>query len=120
MTIPRLSSSTLDRCPGSIPERGTGGRLRRSPPAGAIARLPRLHVGLTLATPAQVDALFDDLRSKGVRILKEPQAVFWGGYSGYFADPDGNAWEVAHNPFWSVSPYGLRRAPSRAPANPRA
>jgi uncharacterized protein len=49
---------------------------------------------------AEVDEIISDLKSKDVTILKEPQKVFWGGYSSYFADPDGNCWEVAYNPFF--------------------
>ena len=49
---------------------------------------------------AEVDEIIADLKSKGVKILKEPQKVFWGGYSSYFADPDGYCWEVAYNPFF--------------------
>jgi catechol 2,3-dioxygenase-like lactoylglutathione lyase family enzyme len=60
--------------------------------------------GFTLAYNAksetEVDEIIRDLKAKGVKILKEPQKVFWGGYSSYFADPDGNCWEVAHNPFF--------------------
>ena len=60
-------------------------------------------VGFTLTYNAQseseVDGIIGDLKSKGVKILKEPQKVFWGGYNFYFADPDGNRWEVAYNPF---------------------
>jgi uncharacterized glyoxalase superfamily protein PhnB len=41
-----------------------------------------------------------------VKILKEPQKVFWGGYSSYFADPDGNCWEVAYNPFFPFDEQG--------------
>lgn len=48
---------------------------------------------------AAVDEVFSDLREKGVVIVKEPEKVFWGGYSGYFADPDCHLWEVAYNPF---------------------
>ncbi|HCE57614.1 MAG TPA: glyoxalase [Prolixibacteraceae bacterium] len=59
--------------------------------------------GFTLAhnlgSEAEVDNLINELRSKGVTIVKEPQKVFWGGYSSYFADPDDNLWEVAYNPF---------------------
>ncbi len=59
--------------------------------------------GFTLAhnvgSQKEVDDLINDLRNKGVTIVKEPQMVFWGGYSSYFADPDGNLWEVAFNPF---------------------
>jgi uncharacterized protein len=58
--------------------------------------------GLTLAhnvnSEQEVDDVIADLKSKGVRITKEPQKMFWGGYSSYFADPDGFAWEVAYNP----------------------
>ena len=55
--------------------------------------------GVTLAhnarSEAEVDEVIRDLKAKGVTILKKPQKVFWGGYSAYFADPDGYAWEVA-------------------------
>lgn len=37
-------------------------------------------------------------------LVKKAQKVFWGGYSGYFKDPDGHLWEVAHNPFFQVGP----------------
>jgi len=54
----------------------------------------------------EVDAIFEGLRERGATIVKEPQEVFWGGYSGYFEDPDGHKWEVAHNPFWTVMADG--------------
>ena len=66
--------------------------------------------GLSLAYNAQseteVDEIIRDLKSKGVKILKEPQKVFWGGYSSYFADPDGFCWEVAYNPFFPFDDDG--------------
>jgi uncharacterized glyoxalase superfamily protein PhnB len=40
-------------------------------------------------------------------LLKPAERAEWGGYSGYFADPDGHAWEVAHNPGWSLDERGL-------------
>jgi len=59
--------------------------------------------GFTLAyntrSEKEVDSLIDGLREKGVRIVKEPQKVFWGGYSSYIADPDGYLWEIAFNPY---------------------
>lgn len=55
-----------------------------------------------LASEAEVDAFFERLRGAGVTILKEPQKAEWGGYSGYFSDPDGHAWEIAFNPFWTI------------------
>ncbi len=66
--------------------------------------------GFTLAynarSEAEVDEIIRDLKAKGVKILKEPQKVFWGGYSSYFADPDGNCWEVAYNPFFPFDENG--------------
>jgi len=54
----------------------------------------------------EVDDVFAQARNAGARILKEPVATEWGGYAGYFADPDGHAWEVAHNPAWPISEEG--------------
>ena len=66
--------------------------------------------GFTLAYNAksevEVDEIIRDLKARGVKILKEPQKVFWGGYSSYFADPDGNCWEVAYNPFFPFDENG--------------
>lgn len=47
----------------------------------------------------EVDDLILILKKAGVEIVKEPQKVFWGGYSSYIADPDGNLWEIAYNPY---------------------
>ena len=69
--------------------------------------------GFSLAYNAQseteVDEIIHDLSSKGVKILKQPQRVFWGGYSSYFADPDGYCWEVAYNPFFPFDEQGNLR-----------
>ena len=63
--------------------------------------------GITLAhnvkSKADADAVFAHAVSAGARPVKKPQDVFWGGYSGYFADPDGYLWEVAYNPFTDLS-----------------
>jgi len=60
----------------------------------------------TLANEADVDALFSHALACGATSLKKPQKVFWGGYSGYFADPDGHLWEVAYNPFVPMDAEG--------------
>ncbi len=66
--------------------------------------------GITLAynarSESEVDKIIKDLRSKGVKIVKEPQKAFWGGYSSYFADPDDYHWEVAYNPYFSFDENG--------------
>lgn len=53
-----------------------------------------------------VDAAFSKAIEVGATALKPPEEVFWGGYSGYYADPDGHVWEVAHNPFWEIDAKG--------------
>ena len=53
---------------------------------------------------AEVDEVINHAVSVGATLVKKPQKVFWGGYSGYFKDPDGHLWEVAHNPFAWVGP----------------
>jgi len=58
-----------------------------------------------------VDMVLAEAEAAGARILKPAQEVFWGGYSGYFADPDGHAWEVAHNPFIELDADGVMRLP---------
>ena len=55
---------------------------------------------------AEVDAAYAQALAAGATALKPPRAVFWGGYSGYFADPDGHVWELAHNPFWPLDAEG--------------
>ncbi len=57
-----------------------------------------------LASEAEVDELLEQAVAAGAKLVKPGQKVFWGGYSGYFADPDGYLWEVAHNPFVWIGP----------------
>lgn len=52
----------------------------------------------------EVDEVMAQAVAAGATLVKQPQKVFWGGYSGYFADLDGHLWEVAHNPFFWVGP----------------
>lgn len=60
---------------------------------------------------ASVDAAFDKALKAGAGELKRPEAVFWGGYSGYYTDPDGHVWELAHNPFWKLDDSGRIEIP---------
>lgn len=66
--------------------------------------------GFTLAynvrSEKEVDQVFSELARKGVKIVKWPEHVVWGGYSGYFSDPDGFLWEVAFNPFLELDDKG--------------
>jgi catechol 2,3-dioxygenase-like lactoylglutathione lyase family enzyme len=71
--------------------------------------------GITLAWNLDdedaVDRAFAAAIAAGGRAVKSPEKVFWGGWSGYFADPDGHLWEVAHNPFFPIDAKGITRLP---------
>ena len=53
-------------------------------------------------SPEEVDAVMNQAKSAGAVIAKPARDTFWGGYAGYFQDPDGHLWEVAWNPQWTV------------------
>ncbi len=57
-----------------------------------------------VATEDEAKEIIAHAVSVGATLVKEPQKVFWGGFSGYFSDPDGNLWEIAVNPFTWIGP----------------
>lgn len=57
-----------------------------------------------LTSEEEVKQFFEVLKGKGVAIAKQPVKADWGGYSGYFKDPDGHLWEVAYNPAFWIGP----------------
>jgi catechol 2,3-dioxygenase-like lactoylglutathione lyase family enzyme len=72
--------------------------------------------GIALAhntrSEADVDRVLREAVAAGGRLTKPGQKVFWGGYSGYFADPDGHLWEVAYNPAWPLDAEGRLQLPT--------
>ena len=54
----------------------------------------------------EVDRVLAEAERAGARLMKPAEDAFWGGYSGYFADPDGHPWEVAWNPDWHLDEAG--------------
>lgn len=72
-----------------------------SPEGGGFGAMALAH---NLESREEVDRVFAEAIAAGAEPTKEPQDVFWGGYSGYFRDPDGHLWEIAHNPFMWVGP----------------
>ncbi|HEY8458398.1 MAG TPA: VOC family protein [Actinopolymorphaceae bacterium] len=66
--------------------------------------------GITLAhnvrSPEEVDAVLAEAERAGGSVRRRGAPTSWGGYSGVFTDPDGHAWEVAHNPFWTIRDDG--------------
>jgi len=61
-----------------------------------------LTLGHNVRNKEEVDAVMAQVQRAGARILKPAQTAFWGGYTGYFQDPDGHVWEVAWNPQFEV------------------
>lgn len=59
----------------------------------------------------QVDETLRTAENAGATVLKPARVAEWGGYSGYFADPDGHVWEVAHNPAWPIGEDGRPMLP---------
>lgn len=68
-----------------------------------------ITLGHNTRSKEEVLAVFELAKAAGARIAKPPQDTFWGGFSGYFADPDGYYWEVAWGPMIDFSPDGTLR-----------
>ncbi len=68
--------------------------------------VPRITFSHNLPSAEDVDRVMAEAASAGASIIAEPVTQPWGGYSGYFADPDGFRWEVAYNPSWRVDDDG--------------
>jgi uncharacterized protein len=72
---------------------------------GAFGR-PPMTLAYNVRVKEEVDSVIKQAADAGAAILKTPRDTDWGGYSGYFADPDGFAWEVAWNPGWTIATDG--------------
>jgi len=57
-------------------------------------------------SPEEVDSVLAEAEAAGATIPRRGAETFWGGYSGVFVDPEGHAWEVAHNPHWTIRDDG--------------
>jgi catechol 2,3-dioxygenase-like lactoylglutathione lyase family enzyme len=75
-------------------------------PLETLPRFRGLTLAINLADEAETDRVFARALEAGGTAVKPPEKVFWGGYSGYFADPDGHLWEIAHNPFFALDAAG--------------
>jgi catechol 2,3-dioxygenase-like lactoylglutathione lyase family enzyme len=64
-------------------------------------------LALNVGSPEEVDTVLEEARRAGAVIGRSGAETFWGGYSGVFVDPDGHPWEVAHNPFWTLTDDGI-------------
>lgn len=75
-------------------------------PAGGFRGMAVAH---NTRSEAEADAVMAQAAAAGGEVVKPMGKVFWGGYSGYFADPDGHLWEVCHNPFATLGEDGSIR-----------
>jgi len=77
--------------------------------AGVSARgsgFPGVTLAHNVRSEREVDEVFMQVTKLGAKTIKKPQKASWGGYSGYFADPDGYLWEVVYNPHWKLDRKG--------------
>ena len=79
--------------------------------APATGAFSGITLAINVASREAVDAGIADAARAGAQVIKAPQETEWGGYHGYFADPDGYAWEIAHNPSWPLDENGLPQLP---------
>lgn len=84
--------------------------------SGAVLGTGAMTLAQNFPSPAAVDAAYAAALAAGATGLKAPEPVFWVGYSGYWADPDGHVWEVAHNPFWDLAEDGALILPEESDA----
>ncbi len=79
---------------------------------GADLGTGAMTLAQNFSTEAEVDDAYKTALKAGATGLKPPEKVFWGGYSGYFSDPDGHVWELAMNPFWPLAEDGSLTLPA--------
>ena len=68
-------------------------RLNKDKPSST-----EFSIGYTTRNEAEVDSIMEQAKKAGAKIARPAHKTFWGGYSGYFQDPDGHLWEIAYNP----------------------
>ena len=79
--------------------------------SGPAAAFRGVSLAWNTASEAEADAVMAQAAAAGGIVRKKLEKVFWGGYSGYFADPDGHLWEIAYNPFFPLDAEGRIQLP---------
>ncbi|MCB5409594.1 VOC family protein [Pseudogemmobacter faecipullorum] len=79
--------------------------------ASAALGTGAMSLAQNFTSEAEVDQALSLALEAGGTLLKSPEKVFWGGYSGYWSDPDGHVWELAFNPFWPLARDGSLTLP---------
>ena len=78
----------------------------------AAPRFRGVALAQNVVSPAEVDHILAQAAEAGATITRAAATTFYGGYAGYFADPDGHLWEIAHNPGFPLGPDGTLRLPA--------
>jgi predicted lactoylglutathione lyase len=76
-------------------------------PAGEPPSFREITLAINVGGEAEVDDALARAAAAGGTIVVPAHRAEWGGYTGYFADPEGHVWEVAHNPYWPLGEDGL-------------
>ena len=82
------------------------GQMQAEAAVDAPAAVPCITLSHNVGSPEQVDQVMAQAESAGAAVVAPPKTQPWGGYTGYFADPDGFRWEIAFNPTWKVDDGG--------------
>lgn len=91
---------------GLIFSLGDAGQMQAEAAVDAPASVPCITLSHNVASAAEVDEVMAQAESAGAAVVASPKTQPWGGYTGYFADPDGFRWEIAFNPTWRVDDGG--------------
>lgn len=83
----------------------------RLPPPNPAADFRGTMLAINVESPAAVDEALRSAVQAGATLVKAGEAAEWGGYLGYFTDPDGHLWEITHNPGWPLDPAGVPQLP---------
>jgi predicted lactoylglutathione lyase len=79
--------------------------------SGVEPHVRQSSLAINVESPDEVDRCVAEMMAAGAALLAAPAAAEWGGYTSIVADPDGHAWEIAHNPGWPLDERGLPTIP---------
>jgi len=79
--------------------------------AGFGPHVRQSSLAINVESPDEVDRCVTEMLAAGAALLAAPEPAEWGGYTAIVADPDGHAWEIAHNPGWPLDERGLPTIP---------
>jgi hypothetical protein len=88
------------------------------PDAGGTTGFRSIALAHNLRSREQVDTVLDQAERAGAEITRSAAETFYGGYAGYFADPDGHLWDVAYNPGFTLTDDGSHVLPDFGPSEP--